>query len=175
MTSLIVDSSNYDTELSKYKEKYKRVRLLESTFTGLEESDPIVFRVPDGVFYANVSEDRLGDVITDNADDLIVQTARIFNVEMKMFVSEPIYRKYVKDFLEIVEDLTDFSSPYLTLEINQFITKLNIKESDLTNPMKMALIKTTTGPTLPVLMDALGKKECILRIKEHLYNYRNRY
>jgi glutamyl/glutaminyl-tRNA synthetase len=174
MTSLIVDSNNYDNELSKYKEKYTNIRILESTFTGLEESYPIAFRVPDGIFYANVTESRLSDVISGHADDLIVQSARIFSVEMKKFVSEPIYRRYVKDFLEIVEDLQDFSSPFVTFEINQFVTKFNIAEDELINPMKMALIKTTIGPSLPILMDALGKKECIVRLKDYLYNYRYR-
>lgn len=172
MTSLIVDSSNYDGELSKYKEKHKNVRVLESTFTGLEESNPIAFRVPEGIFYSNVTESRLRDVMAGYADDLIVQSAKIFSVEMKRFVSEPIYRKHVREFLEIIEDLKDFSSPYLTLEINQFTTRLKINEDDLVNPMKMALIKTTIGPILPVLMDALGKEECIDRIKDYLYNYR---
>lgn len=175
MTSLIVNCNNYDKELSIMKKEYPKTRLLESTFNGLDESYPVAFRVPDGIFYANVTEDRLRDVITGHADDLIIQSARFFSVDMKTYISEPKYRIYVKDFLELLEDFSDFTSPYLVLEINQYITKIGIDENDLINPLKMALVKTTIGPSLPTLMDALGQKECIKRIKEYLRNYRYRF
>ncbi len=175
MKSLIVNSNNYDTEISKLQKKYPKIKLLESSFTGLDESYPVAFRVPDGIFYANVTEKRLVDVITGHADDLIIQSARVFSVEMKKYISEPIYRKLVKDFLDILEDLSDFSSPYLVMEMNQFIKNENLVETEIINPLKMALIKTIKGPSVAVLLEALGKDESVRRIKDYLRNYRYRF
>lgn len=173
MTTLIIDKNHTD-EIETYKEKYKKVRILTSEFHGIDESFPVVFRVPEGIFYHQVSKKRLEDVIAGHADDLIVQSARVFSVEMKRYVSEPIYRKLVKEFFDILEDSTTFSSAYLVLELNQFVKEHDISQDMIVNPLKMALIKTIKGPSLPVLMDALGKQECLKRIEEYLRNYRYR-
>ncbi len=170
MIKLLIEKKMYDN-----LDQYKKAEFKETTITGIDESHPIVFRIPDGTFYGGVTQDRLQDVVSGHADDLKIQTARFFSVEMKTYISEPMYRKTVKHFLKQLKKMEQFDKDAIKREMKEFIKDTHIVEYQLYNPLKMALIGTILGPKLTDLMSAFGKEECIVRIKKYLRNYRYRF
>jgi len=170
MIKLLIEKNMYEN-----LDQYSKVEFKQTTMTGIDESHPIVFRIPDGTFYGSVTEDRLQDVISGHADDLKIQTARYFSVEMKTYISEPMYRKTVKHFLKQLKKMEQFDKDAIKREMKDCIKENHIVEYQLYNPLKMALIGTTLGPKLPDLMSTFGKDECVVRIKKYLRNYRYRF
>ena len=165
------------SQIQKFKEKIERynVTVIETTCPELEESMPLVIRIPENEFYQRVSVERIIDVIRGHAGDLKVQTARLFDVSMKKYISEPKYRQLVKDFRREVDTLEKWNSDTILKVIEQLSNGDKVKRLDLVNAVKMALIKTTKCPPLEVVMEAYGKKEFFERIQSYLVNYKYRY
>jgi len=165
-------------ELSKKEQnilaKHPNVQVVLSPCDELDESQPVVFKLPEKVFYGQVVPERLVDVIVGRADDLKIQTARLYNVEMGKFQSEPIYRKLVQQFKEELEELTEFSATKLRKEIKAFVKSKNVKEWDLIAPLKIAVFGTTKGPDLSIVMELLGQKESLKLVDTFLSNYKYR-
>jgi len=165
-------------ELSKKEKdvlaKHPNVQVVLTDCTELDESQPVVFKLPERVFYGHVSHDRLVDVIVGRADDLKIQTARLYNVEMGTYQSEPKYRKFVTKFKEELEELSEFKAGQIRKEIKSFCAKHDLDDRDIVNPLKIALIGTTKGPDLSDVMELLGAKESFNLIDNFLSNYKYR-
>lgn len=175
MTIILLDPINYDKSIKNIIEKHSNVKVIHTIFSGIEESYPVVFRVPEGSFYGHVSTERLSDVIAGHADDLKIQTARFFTVEMKKFISEEKYRLMVIDFFDYLKGINPINSDNVSIEINNFCKEFDYMEQEVTDSLKMALIKTTKGPLLCDLIEAFGKKETKNRLSVYLNKYKYRF
>jgi glutamyl/glutaminyl-tRNA synthetase len=169
MITVMIEKEAYDMTKQAMEEKFKKARIIETEFEGMEESSPLVYHVNQNAFYQFVSMKRLQDVISGYADDLKVQTAKLHNVEMMKYMSESVYRKIVQDVLNKIEDNQPITKEYL----EKFV-KNGIRMDEVTSALKMALIKTTKGPNVFDLLEALGTKESLIRFEAYLKNYKYR-
>lgn len=174
MTTVLICSDYYSDELSYYREKYPNITIVESKCSDLLESQPVIFRVPEGRFYHHVTKDRFVDVLSGHADDLLIQTGRLFSVEMKRYVSEPKFRSYVKGIVDILSDLKEFTSSNIEKTLASYAKDKGIVLDDIVHPIKVALVQTTKGPELKYIMEALGKKIVLKKVKNYLHNYKYR-
>jgi|LGOV01.1.fsa_nt_gb (2Fe-2S) ferredoxin len=174
MTTILIDLNNYDEDLEYIKKKYPKVKIINTTFVSMKESYPVVLRYPEGSFYGHVSIDRVSDVIGGYADDLKIQTARFFNVEMKKYISEEKYRLIVIEFFDYLDQISPLVSDNISKGITTFSEKFNFIELEVIDTLKMALIKTTKGPLLSDLIEALGKVETENRLNIYLNKYKYR-
>lgn len=175
MTTILLDPSNFDETLEDIMKKYPKVRIIQTTFSGIEESFPVVYRYPEGIFYGHVFNDRINSVIGGYADDLIIQTARTFTVEMKKYVSEEKYRLIVIDFFDYLADIIPLESGIISEAISAFSHKFKYLENEVVDVLKMALIKTTNGPLLSDLIETFGRQETKYRLKTYLNKYKYRF
>lgn len=175
MTTILVDANDYDINIDTIIKKFPKVKVISTKYTGIEESYPVVFRVPEGTLYGHVSMDRMSDVIGGHANDLKIQTARLFTVEMKKFVSEEKYRLMVIEFLENFEQIKPLESNVISDAITSLCKKHNFLKQEVIDSLQMALIKTTKGPLLYDLIEALGKEETENRLIEYLQKYKYRF
>ena len=175
MTTILLDPDNYDENLEDIIKTHRKIKIIETKYSGIDESFPVVFRYPEGVFYGHVFSDRINDVIGGNADDLIIQTARTFTVEMKKYVSEEKYRLMVIGFFEYLDQIKPFVSDVISKGINTFSIKHKYLEKELIEVLQMALIKTTKGPLIADLIEAFGKAETEKRLKKYLKLYKYRF
>jgi (2Fe-2S) ferredoxin len=173
MTLLLCGSNRQLDEFKKILDR-KDVDYVVSHCEGLDESLPVMIRFPGAVFYGRVPEERIMDVVKGHADDLKIQTARLYDVEMEKYFSEPIYRKTVQLFLHEFEDLDEFTPKKVKKLVNNFIEEHILKEHLSLEAIKMALIKTTRGPELDDLLLCFGQKESIKRLEQYLIDYKHR-
>ncbi len=175
MVTILIDQNNYDESLEKDLKHYSKVKIVKTKFIGLDESQPVVFRVQDSTFYENVTIDRLIDVIAGHADDLKIQTSKTFDVESNKYVIELKYRQIVSKFLSQLTKLQDYNSDAIAKEIKTFCKENKFIEKEVNESLKMSLIKTIKGPLLVDLLVGYGKDESIRLIKKHLDFYKGRY
>ena len=175
MTTILIDPSNYDEDLQDIIKKHPNVTIINTKFVSMEESYPVVFRYPEGSFYGNVTIDRLRDVIWGNADDLKIQTARFFSVEMNKYISEEKYRLIVIQFFNYLDQIDPLLSDNISQAITTFSKKYSFHEKDVIDTVKIALIKTTKGPLLKDLIEAFGRIETESRLKIYLNKYKYRF
>lgn len=173
MTLLLCGRHKQLKEFTEILDK-KNVEYIVSSCEGLDESLPVIIRFPDAVFYHRVTEQRLMDVVRGHADDLKIQTARLYDVEMEKYFSEPVYRKTVRLFLHELEDLEEYSPKKLEKVVHAFIEDHVLKDHLSLDAIKMALIKTTRGPEVLDLLLCFGLKESIKRLEQYLIDYKHR-
>lgn len=174
MVSLLIDSKFYEKNLEQIKKDFPKTKIIETKFSNLEELNPIVLRIPNGTFYKNVPYNRIVDVIAGRGNDIKIQTARLFNIEMKKYMSEQVYRKHVKVFMNELLKHDDFNREVIREIITNYIAKMDITYNELVNPLMMALIGTTKGPQIADLLLAFGKEDAITQIKNYLDKYKHR-
>lgn len=175
MVTVLLNRDDYGTDLDKIVLNDSNVKILDTTFTGVEENQPVIFRINDKSFYGPVTTNRIIDVIKGNADDLKIQTARLFNVEMMKYISELKYREIVKLFSSYITKIDQYDKDLITKEIYDFCQKNNFQEYDVFASIQIALIKTTRGPALADLIVGFGKKETEHLLNEFLTNYKHRF
>lgn len=173
MRTLIIDQRFYEKSLDERMKKHPKIRLLHSSFVGLEENQPIVYSVTDEAFYGGVKEELLEEVLYGHSDELKIQTSRVFNVEMKKYISNLKYRDIVKKFLSMIDDESNIELDIKQLFSNFVVEDMTKKEVE--DVLKIALIKTVLGPDLTVLMEAYGIKEVVKRYQEFLKQYKFRF
>jgi len=174
MTILLCCTPEQRKDLDKVFAKYDKLEIIESTCDELEESMPLFIHMPDATFYGHVTPDRVRDVIAGRADDLKIQTARLFDVSMETYKREPMHRRAVKLFRWHLDKIDECTTVNIAEELDDFCKKYELKKQDVVCAVKMALIGTTKGPALPELMTALHKKEAFARIDKYLADYKYR-
>jgi glutamyl/glutaminyl-tRNA synthetase len=168
--SRIIISKNDFKDFKELEQKYKNSVVIESDFIGIEESGPLVYRVDDDTFFGEVTENDLAQILLGHKDELRLQTAKIFDVEMKRYMSEPTYRKILAKLLDTIKN-TDMMYDDLLFEYSK---ESSFDLDVIMSVFKMALIKTTKGPSLFSILEVLTKEEVIKRIEKYLYDYRYR-
>jgi glutamyl/glutaminyl-tRNA synthetase len=148
---------------------YPNVDVILTRCEQLDESNRVVIQLPDITFYGNVTPDRIKDILIRRADDIKIQTARLFDVSMKTYRSDVKYRSLVWDLYDELEDLFDWNED----AIDDILTSLQhhhkLSKQDTEYAIKMALIKTTKGPKVEDLLVGLGWK----KIKELLDDFKS--
>lgn len=163
-------------QLESFEEKIKKNnhKIIYSICNQLDESMPVVLRIPDGTFFARVTPNRIQEVIADRADDLKIQTSRLYDVSMEKYLSEPVYRKAVQSLYTQLEHLSNWEKASLLKELETLYSTQHLSSELISNAIKMAIIKTTRGPELVILLEEFGKQEVLLRFNEYLNKYKNR-
>ncbi|MDC0558790.1 hypothetical protein OAO42_00110 [Candidatus Izimaplasma bacterium] len=175
MATILIDLNNYDENLEKEFKRHSKVKIINTEFINLDESQPVIFRMPDSTFYESVTLERLSDVIAGHADDLKIQTSRLFDVETKKYVSEFKYRQMVALFLPHIDEIQEYNRDSIAKTITTFSKENNLKEQDVIGALKMALIKTIKGPLLPDILEGYGKEKSEELIKKYLRSYKRRF
>lgn len=151
-------------------ESFPNIDLILTRCEELDESDRVVIQLPDITFYGHVTPDRIRDILIKRADDIKIQTARLFDVSMKTYRSDVKYRALVWDLYDELEDLSKWNEVSIkdVLKVLQKEHKLSKKDTEYA--IKMALIKTTKGPEVEDLLVGLGWskiKELLDEFKSH--------
>lgn len=149
-------------------DKYPDVDVILTKCEQLEESDLVVCQLPDIIFYGHVTPDRIKDIIFRRADDLKIQTARLFDVAMKTYKSEPKYRTMIWALYDELSDLSTWNEESIKDLLKEMKHQFKLSKQDVEYAVKMALIKTTKGPQAVDLLVGLGWK----KIKELLDDYK---
>ncbi len=178
MTTLICCDEGKFNEFEKQLEKMDKVKIIKTKCFGLDELQPVVLKLPEGIFYGNVTTDRMKEVAYGSAGDLKIQTARLFDITMKKYMSESQYRDIVNQFRKgilSIDELTIDNIEKLIKEVSEvIIDDYLLKDFDVTNSIMVSLIKSTKGPDLVTLVYYLGKNEVIKRIDAYLSKYKHR-
>ena len=172
--TLVVCGLKLDDAFKNGKLKKYNIDILESECTHLDESNPVVIRFPEGIFYGRVTQDRIIDIIKDRADDLKIQTARLYDVDMEKYLSEPMYRKIVQAFHAFVKECDKWEKKSLKKALDDFYDNQSLPEETIKEAIKMALLRTTRGPHLDETLRAFGKTETLARLSHYLQNYKHR-
>jgi len=162
-------SKLFREKLSKYN-----VNIIDSSCDQLDENLPVVVTIPEGTFYAKVTPERIIDVYRGHAADLKIQTARLYDVDMEKYMSEPKYRKIVQSFYTHMDQITEWDSAHLKAALDQFATLHKELKLHVFSAIKIALLKTTRCPLLEDVLEALGKEEVEQRLEDFSTNYKAR-
>ena len=163
-------------EMKQFEEKLQRfdVDIIVSECYKLDDSLPVVMRFPMGEIYGRVTSDRIIEVFKGYAGELKIPTARLYDVVMEKYLSEPVYRKTVREFIIVINHLTEWDDNLISEMVNAFVKTQQLLPELVANAIKMALVKTTKVATVPVLLMAFGREESIRRFKAYLSKYRHR-
>ena len=74
-------------------------------------------------------------------------------------------QKPLEVFMQKFEGLTDLSEPSIQSIIDEVLTTLEIKMKQLGMPLRVALTGGTVSPSIPELVEVLGKKKVISRLE----------
>ena len=73
-------------------------------------------------------------------------------------------------FQQELSQLDDWNSSNIDELIDKIVNATNVGKGKLMQPLRIALTGTLRGPSIPDLMTLLGKKKCLIRIKNILKN-----
>ena len=76
----------------------------------------------------------------------------------------------LNSFQEELSNLNNWNSSNIDESINKFVNALNVGKGKLMQPLRIALTGALKGPSIPDLMNLLGKETCLIRIKNILKN-----
>jgi len=172
--TLILCGTQKQIKLFREKLLKYNVNIMDSTCDQLDESLPVVLRVPEGDFFGRVTPERIVDVYKGHAFDLKLQTARLYDVNMEKYMSEPVYRKTVQAFYAYMDHIEKWDSEHIKLTLDEFVKTQKLAKEHIMNAVKMALVKTTRAPLLEDLLVAFGKEEVEQRLEDFSVNYKSR-
>jgi len=172
--ALIVCGSSKQNELLKAKLGFYKKPVIDAKCPELELMGPVIVRIPEGDFYGNVTLDRVYDVARDNAGDLKIQTARLYDVEMEKFLSEPKYRKVITELSFVIAGVNSWDKDTIHEALNGFYPTQELSKAFVDQTIQMALLKTTKAPEALALLLAFNKKEVEKRFSDYLKYYKNR-
>ncbi|QMS84391.1 hypothetical protein [Candidatus Xianfuyuplasma coldseepsis] len=172
--NIILCCNEEDQSLYLQKIKDSKHKILFSSCDQLEESLPVVVTLPDINFYGHVSPKRLPELFHNSADDLKIQTSRLYDVEMEKYLSESQYRKVVIALQHRLEDLTSWTLESLQRTLDDFLQTQSMQSHIVIETIKMALIKTTKGPDVISLLYGLGQQESLRRMSHYLQYYKHK-
>lgn len=69
-----------------------------------------------------------------------------------------------------LSNLNDWNSSNIDESINKCVNAINVGKGKLMQPLRIALTGALIGPSIPDLMNLLGKETCLIRIKNILKN-----
>ena len=69
-----------------------------------------------------------------------------------------------------LSNLNDWNSSNIDESINKCVNVINVGKGKLMQPLRIALTGALIGPSIPDLMNLLGKETCLIRIKNILKN-----
>lgn len=174
MRTIIIDKSYYNLSVDDLMKKYPKIRILHSNFLGLCEDKPVVYSINDEEFFGSIVENVLEETLLGHREEYHIQTSRLFDVSMKKYQSNPHYRNIVEIFVSCLEEMDCFDKDSIYKCVNNCIVKSDYEKDDVVNTLKYALIKTTLGPDLDVLLEGYGKKAVLRKYVEYLRSYRFR-
>jgi glutamyl/glutaminyl-tRNA synthetase len=93
--------------------------------------------------------------------------------EYEVYFTDPMHRRTVKFFRYQLEKMTETDWRAVRDALQLFMAKYEVSETDLVNPVKVVLLGTTKGPSLPKLIEYMGKEEAFKRIDQYLQD--NKY
>lgn len=172
--NIIICCKPDEHHLYKAKVNDLKHKIIFSDCEQLDEQMPIVVTLPNIEFYGHVSPKRLPEIFHDGADDLKIQTARLYDVDMEKFLSESQYRKLVISFEHIIEDVDTWTTETLQQLLDEFVARQTQQKHVVLEALKMALIKTTKGPTVLSILEAFGQKQTLQNIHQYLHKYKNK-
>lgn len=172
--ALIFCSTEKQSKLFREKLVKYNTKIIDSTCDGLYENLPVVVRIPDGTFFSRVTPERIVDVYHGHADDLKIQTARLYDVDMEKFMSEPLYRKVVQAFALEIDHIETWDSSHIASALEHFYTTQTMKKELVNNAIKVALLKTTRCPLLLDVLTAFTKDEVTKLLEDFSSNYKRR-
>lgn len=77
----------------------------------------------------------------------------------------------LEELSNLLKNLTNFSSPIIETAVKKWIISKNYHASNIMNACRLALVGNSKGPHIFHIMEILGKKETITRIKKLLNFY----
>ncbi len=164
--------SNGSEEILKELEKLQResdFEFLTSSCMGLCSNGPNVMTYPDLRIYGNVSVNRIKDILSSEASDLLHPNDRVYSKELCSEISlDPMHRRSVKLFRYHLEKFNDFSVANLKVLISSFKSKYEVTGNRFIYPIKLALLGTIKGPDLPEIIYFLGKEGTIKALDKFL-------
>jgi glutamyl-tRNA synthetase len=87
-------------------------------------------------------------------------------------ITDPAAVSYLKQMLELLQNLTNFDEAEIELAIRNFCKEQQIKLNDLLNPARVALTGSHISPSLFDVVNVLGREECLVRINACLLQAR---
>ncbi len=162
MKYIFISDNNLFQNAKKYHSKFKNTKLIFSPIYNISYSN-VVFNSENLKFYADVTENRIQDIIIDNADDLLIQSSSLHDVSFQAEKYADETKKLINKVLDTLE-----TRHYQTIEdFENLLKETNIITQKQKDRLRLVLINTTIGPRISELLFALSEK----KVKDIFTNY----
>ena len=170
MKILIVNDMDLYHASKRQLSMFHDVDILYSPFNHTSFSH-MVFTLPEELFYADVTKERLPDIIMKSADDLLIQSADLHDVSNQVKKYDLLTKTVVQLCLKHLQKQT----PQNIQDWEHFIAEINVRGNKIEDLLRLVLLNTVIGPDLSKILYGLGRPEVKRRLEAYLHNARNRF